>query len=468
MSIIEKFEAAAGILPKGASVVAAVSGGADSVALLHLLNTLPLSLTIAHFDHGTRAGRSAEDARAVARLGERLGVRTVIETGDVERARKAMKMSFQEAARVLRHRFLEAARERLSADWIALGHTAEDQVETLLINLLRGSGPRGLGAMAPVSGFHIRPLLTCYRDEIEAYLRKRGIDYLTDASNSDRRYLRNRVRLDLVPALQAINPRIKETLLRTAQVLKDEDEFLEQSARTRFRERFGKAAEGEAIPLQGFRDQPVALKRRWMRQVICARLGTLRRVRAGHIESLLDLVDHPRVGREVSLPGGLKAVAGYDSFYFSKTPRMSRRIQDNETTREPVWLANPGRTSVPESGRIFVVRPISRHAALALPACRNRVLLDGGLAGEKIGVRYFRPGDRFKPCGMKGRKKLKDYFIDKKIAAGDRQSIPLLVNEAGDILWVCGFRASALYPVKAGAAKVLLVEMEPASNPAEA
>ena len=469
VSIIEKFEAAAESITEGAGIVAAVSGGADSVALLHLLKTLPNRLTIAHFDHGTRAGQSAEDARFVSRLGERLGIEVIVGTGDVEAARREMGTSFQEAARVLRHRFLEDVRIRVAAGWIALGHTADDQVETLLINLLRGSGPRGLAAMAPVSGALVRPLLDCYRVEIEAFLRERQIAYRDDESNVDRRYLRNRVRLELIPALSAINPRVRQTLVRTARVLKDEDDFLEDLARARFGERFGAWRPGDELPLQGFQGQPEALKRRWIRQILHSALGSLRRVSAGHVEAVLELVDRPRVGRQISLPGGMAAVSGYDSLYFVRTSRSRERIQHKVSVEvETLWLAVPGETILPATGHVFRTRLLSREEAADQPAGGNRLLCDFDKTGPRIGVRFPRPGDRFAPLGMVGSKKLKAFFIDAKIPAAERGTVPVLTAEGGGILWVCGLRASENYRVTEAARRVLLVEMEPGESPAGA
>jgi len=463
--ITDKFEAAVSRLPSRARIVAAVSGGADSVALLHLLNGRGFSIVVGHFDHGTRKGQSAEDARFVARLAERLGLQAEIGRGDVEKARRELGMSFQEAARLLRHRFLESLRVEREAGWIALGHTADDQVETLLINLLRGSGPRGLAAMSERSGPLIRPLIACWRAEIEVYLRKQGIEYLHDASNDDPHYLRNRVRHKLVPSLRAINPRIRETLWRTARVLDDEDEFMESFARARFDERFPGWSPGEPLPLGGFSGEPVALKRRWLRHVVKESLGSLRRIGAGHIEALLDLVDRPRVGRQTSLPGASSAVIGYGGLEFICTPiPLSCILEESETgDGEILWLAVPGKTALP-GGQEIVTRLISPEEAKGRPPSKRTARFDADLAGANIGVRGFRPGDRFQPLGMTGTKKVKAYFIDEKIPAALRRSVPIIVGGDEEILWIAGHRASALHPVTDATRRVLEIALEAAPD----
>lgn len=442
------------------------------MALLHLLHGQGFSIVVGHFDHGTRKGQSAADARFVARLAERLGVEAVIERGDVEKARRELGASFQEAARLLRHRFLETLRVNRGAGWIALGHNADDQVETLLINLLRGSGPRGLAAMSERSGPLIRPLLACSRAEIESYLRRQGIEYVHDASNDDPRYLRNRVRQTLVPALHAINPRIAETLWRTARVLGDEDAFMESFARARFDERFPGWEPGEPLSLAGFAGEPVALKRRWLRHALKETLGSLRRIGAGHIEALLDLVERPRVGRETRLPGSFSGVIGYGTLeiIYIPIPWPCILIENPMDEGEILWLAVPGKTALPEraGGAAIVTRLLSATEAKGRPPSKMIATFDADLAGTKIGARWFRPGDRFQPLGMTGTKKVKAYFIDEKIPREMRMNIPLVVGGDGEILWIAGHRASSLHPVTGATRRVLEVALEAAAGGLEA
>lgn len=215
----------------GDRIIVAVSGGADSVALFHILAELRaemgFTLSLAHLNHMARGQDSDADAEFVRSLGDKFGLDCLAGKIDVKAEAKMQKTSFQETARNLRYQFLESAIKVKKAKFIALGHTADDQVETFLINLLRGSGARGLSAMRETRGPFIRPLLTCFRAEIESYIKEKNIIYREDTSNSEIYYLRNRVRKQLLPILAEYNPQIKTSILDSVSILKDEDQYLD-------------------------------------------------------------------------------------------------------------------------------------------------------------------------------------------------------------------------------------------------
>ncbi|MDE3076556.1 MAG: tRNA lysidine(34) synthetase TilS, partial [Chloroflexota bacterium] len=203
----------------GRLVVVAVSGGADSVCLLHLLTGQGCRVVVAHLNHGMRGRAGDADAAFVRELSERLGHRCVVERRDVPSLRRERALSLEEAAREARYEFLRAVAEREGAEAIFLGHTADDQVETFLMRLIRGAGLAGLSAMRSKQGILYRPLLSVWRTEVEDYLRERGLEWREDASNLDPRFFRNRVRHELMPLLVRLNPGVKEVLLRETRLL---------------------------------------------------------------------------------------------------------------------------------------------------------------------------------------------------------------------------------------------------------
>ena len=241
------------MLPAGELGLVAVSGGADSTALLLALQQLGCRLSVAHLDHGLRA-ESAADAEWVRQLAGGLGIECVVERRDVAAYRRQHKLSPEAAAREVRHAFLRETAERLGSAAIFLGHTADDQVETFLLRLIRGAGPAGLRGMQPRDGLLCRPLLEVWRAEIEAWLRDEGCDWREDATNRDPRFLRNRVRHELLPLLASLNPGIKQVLLREARLLSDGQTAVEAEVLRRLglnARQIGAALEGKAVVLKG-------------------------------------------------------------------------------------------------------------------------------------------------------------------------------------------------------------------------
>ena len=218
------------MLSPGDKVVVGVSGGADSIALLNILrgmNDLKLDITAAHLNHGLRGEEADRDARFVEKAASALGLNYEYKKVDTLSYKEEKKLSLEDAARELRYEFFDEVRQRLKADKVATAHSRDDQAETVLMRLIRGSGLKGLSGISPVSrSYIIRPLLFIGRSEIEEYLKLRSIDWVEDSSNESYEFLRNRVRRELIPALKSYNPRIVETLARTAEVLKADEELI--------------------------------------------------------------------------------------------------------------------------------------------------------------------------------------------------------------------------------------------------
>src|SRR5690606_7110870 len=239
----------------GDRIVVAVSGGPDSVALLHVLTRLKdqesLDLVVAHLNHRLRGRSADEDAAFVGSLAERWGLPAVVEEADVARMARQRGVGIQEAAREARYAFFSRVAEAWGAARIALAHHADDQVETVLFRLIRGTGTRGLAGIPPVRGPIIRPLIDVSREDIVAYCRRHRLPYRTDPSNRDMRYRRNRIRWELIPLLEErYNPRVREAIVRMARILRDEDDFLDRYADGVYR---SIAREGEAPGPDGSR-----------------------------------------------------------------------------------------------------------------------------------------------------------------------------------------------------------------------
>jgi tRNA(Ile)-lysidine synthase len=453
------------MISSGDKVLVAVSGGPDSVCLLYLLKEMQESfrfdLSIAHMDHMARGEESTGDARFVEELGKKLGLPTFVERMDVRKEKENLKTSFQEAGRILRYRFFESTLQRTGATRLALGHTADDQVETFLLNLLRGSGLKGLAGMPQTRGAVIRPLIDCTRTEVEIYLASKNLAYRVDASNAGNKYLRNRIRHELLPVLKTFNPKIASNLQETAKLIRDDDQCLEDQARFLYLEMANPLAQGAGVELdrEKFNQQSPAYQKRLVRQAICQVQGDLRRITAKHIQNIIELFDDSRVGNEIHLPGQLVAIGGYEGVRFRKsTGSRSRDVHNGIAGLNSTELLIPGDTPIGDTGLNLHTKFLASNDWKEPEMSSDRAFLDFDKTGPSIQARFFMPGDRFVPLGMTGRKKLKSFFIDEKIPREQRDSIPILTTGKGDIIWVYGKRISENFRVTEKTRKILFIE----------
>lgn len=464
---VKKMISGTGALVPGDRVVMALSGGPDSLAMVHLLvgmrDELKIDLCIGHLNHCSRGDDSDEDERFVLALGESLGVKTFVDKIDVAEERSRFKTSFQETARILRRRFLESALEKFGGNKIALGHVADDQVETVLINLLRGSGLKGLGGMSAVSGRCVRPLLGCFKSEILQYLASKNLAFRVDKSNAKKDYLRNRIRLDLIPLLEKdYNPNFKQSILETANIIRDEDAYLSGLI-----DEFypivslpcSEGEEGAKLSASKLSHYPFAIQKRLLRCAIFKIKGDLRRISSRHIQDVLKLLQSGISGKMISLPAGLAAVLRDGVLKIYKNPRPLSRVRSGDVYSTASAVLNiPGETGIAGSPVSFKAQLIPRADADYSAAVPNRAWLDFDKTGASILIRFFQPGDVFAPLGMSGAKKLKSFFIDAKVPREERRSIPILTTSANNIIWVYGKRISHKYRITEETRKVLLIE----------
>jgi len=419
-------------------IVAACSGGPDSLALVHILSRLApqweLTLAVAHVDHMFRGAESEADAVFVGEFCAGLGLAFYQTALDVPAFIGSSGRSAQDAARVLRYRYLRQIAASLGGAKIATGHHRDDQAETVLLNLLRGAGSAGLAGMKPADGDIIRPLLDITRDEIEAYCAEHGLKPRLDSSNLKTYYLRNYLRLELMPLLEArFNSNLTETLCRTARLVGDEHQFIAEQASCLSPDVIRQDNTYLDIDCQRLNILHIALRREIFRQAIAKKRGSLKGITFLHVERLVELAACGTVGSIIELPGGLIARRGYDLVTI-ETPTVLTPMP--RLVSPGVELKIPGITTVPPldlsiTTQLLTARP---HDILA-----GSAIFDWRQLVPPLTVRTRLEGDRFWPSGAPGSKKLKDFLIDGKVPRGERDHIPLICDQQG-IIWVGGYR----------------------------
>lgn len=423
-------------------VVVAVSGGVDSMVLLRALyelrGELQLWLGVAHLDHRLRPN-SYEDARLVADYARSLKLPLVQEAIDVPTYIRRHRLSKEEGARQVRYRFLAKAAGKLKAKAIALGHNLNDRVETFFLNLLRGSGLEGLAGMPPVrvegeGGLrYIRPLIECSREEIYQFAQERGLPWREDPTNRDKRFLRNRLRWELLPLLRKYNPNALEAVARAEEILHKANEYLK-----------GVAGEGLKRALLRESPQEIRLDRRYilaqedflqeqiLREAIRRIKGDLQGIESVHVGSVLNELKKDRSGTQVTLPGRIRFVHQGRQILFTRNPLR-------KCPKPYCFELHMDENSFPEIGWGFELIAMEGSHPLSEDPLEARI--DRAKIVWPLCVRNRRSGDRFEPLGLGGTKKLQDLFVDAKIPREERDEIPLVCDQQG-ILWVVGLRLS--------------------------
>jgi|LSQX01.1.fsa_nt_gb tRNA(Ile)-lysidine synthase len=461
------------MLAPGDKVVVGVSGGPDSVSLLHALYVLRdefgVSLHVAHLNHMLRGEAADEEAEYVEGLADKLGIRCTVEAVDVREYAEKARVSIELAARDVRYDFYRRTAVDEGASKVALGHHAGDQAETVLLRLIRGTGLSGLGGIPAVRPLDstgditvIRPLIDLTPLEIRSYCHEAQLVYYIDASNESPVYLRNRIRHELIPLLeQDYNPRVVRTLSTTAELAEDDDDYISRKVR----KKLGQIAEVTlphkvVISIPGLGRQHIAIQRRIVRQAVCSLAGELDDFQFIHVEKVLELAGTGKTGSRISLPGGLQARRDYEQIIIEWAEGVqSQASLPKENRLFEYRLQVPGRTDIPEAcitieADIFDIEHKPGLLNAISSTDDDEAYFDLGLIGENITVRNRRPGDRLSPLGMKGRKKLKDVFIDKKISRNIRDNIPV-ITWGTEILWVVGLCVSDFAKLSPATEKVL-------------
>ncbi|MFC1917825.1 tRNA lysidine(34) synthetase TilS [Chloroflexota bacterium] len=450
------------LVDHGQKLVVAVSGGADSVCLLHVLDKLrgelALKLHVAHLNHQLRGADADTDARYVSDLARTMNLPATIEKADVPAYQRQHRLSPEEAAREVRYAFLARVVLVTGADGVAVGHTLNDHVETILMHLIRGSGTRGLIGLHPkirqnIDGEKlniIRPLLEISREETDAYCRQQQLEPRLDTSNLLLSPLRNRIRLELLPLLQNYNPNIVATLQRTARTIADEYNLIEEEGK-RFKGS-RKIADAVILDKAEFQKLHPALQRYLLRQSIEKLIGNLKDIEADHIEDIMDALEKP-AGKRIALPCGLSFSIEYDRYLVGTDPAVLAPFPELETEFE---LNIPGTTSFP-GGQIEA--SIIDHPEIETKEDDFTASFDLAKTDSKIFLRGQHSGDRFQPLGMSQEKKLNRFMIDSKIPQSWRRRTPI-VTTPEQIIWVVGYRIDDKVKVTADTAQILCLKFK--------
>jgi tRNA(Ile)-lysidine synthase len=428
------------MMENGETVLVAVSGGPDSVALFHALwklrSDLGIGLHAAHLNHSIRGAASDADAEYVRRLADALGIGVTIEKIDVPKVRETLRLSIEEAARLVRYDFLERCAAEVGAARIAVGHNADDQVETVLLNLLRGTGIDGISGMPPVREKIVRPLLHTRRSEIEEYIRAEGLQPRIDATNLVPEYTRNRIRLQLLPQLRSgYNSEIDAGILRLSELARDDNAYLNKEAESLLSRSISESAEGSIrLDAAVWAKSPTAIRRRLVRAALRRIGGSIADIGFVHVESFLRLIDAGTNFR-YEFPGGVFVHrSGGHLDFMSERPHP----ESIEYCRN---LAVPGTTLIPEIGISINTGAFTQPIEYRRPRGSQDVVLDNACVSGMLKVRSWRPGDRVRPLGLGGTKKLQDVFVDSHIPESARHRVPIVADDE-KILWVAGILVS--------------------------
>ena len=475
------------LLARGERLLVGVSGGPDSAALLDALAALApefgWKLRVAHFNHQLRGADADTDEAFVRELAAGYGLAFSAGRGDVRTFAAAQKLSIEDAARRLRHGFFQDTARALGLSKLALGHTADDQVETLLQRLLRGAGTRGLAAIRAVNRLGAltvaRPLLDVWKTEVLDYARQRGLRFRQDASNQDPQFQRNRIRHELIPALERdYNPAIKTLLHQTAEMLAAEDEWLEAEAARRTKDR-GQRSEvrdqksedrgRDALSVERLLREHVAVQRRAIyRWLLANNAGA-----AVDFETVEALRRMAASGQPASmvLAGGVRVERKGERLVLEQT-HASHPCPATHHHAPTTQLAVPGKTEVAAFGVVVEVEmltgdgiPKPKAVLKPRPKTQNpasfQEWLDADAVGGALALRRWRPGDRFQPIGMKSAKKLQDIFVDAKTPLEQRRRVPLLVAASGEICWPVGYRMGEKFKITRATRRALRINVRP-------
>ncbi len=459
-----------GVLTGHRTVVVGVSGGPDSVCLLHALSALRaelgLRIHVAHLDHRLRGVQSSEDASYVSRLADELGMTSTVESRDVTAYRTERHLSLEEAAREVRYSFFAQVVKLAGATAVAVGHTRDDNVETILMHIVRGTGTRGMRGLLPVTDLQtasgrvtvIRPLLEVTRQETAQYCAEHRLAPRTDESNRSLSLLRNRIRLELLPLMRTYNTQVDDALSRIARIATDEYDFLDQEARRVWDKVAGVESGVVILRKDAVLKLAPALKRQVLRLAVGEFVVDLKDIESGHVETLVEAIDGPS-GRVFQLPGGLVFVIERDRCLLGRAGASLCPLPPLEGESP---LNVPGQTVV--SGWRITARVLpsergrsaspvtSRPTELAFSAC-----FDYDSIGCSLAVRPVLPGDRFEPLGLGASKKVSRFMMDGGVPLSWRKRVPIVVTPQ-QVAWVVGWRIDDRLRVTDETSKVLLID----------
>ena len=472
---IERFR----MFDPGDRVGVATSGGPDSVALLHVMariaEDLNLTLIIIYLNHGLRGEESDSEDEFVRRLGESMKILVESRKISIPSIREKEKGSLEDVCRKERYKFFEEVVKNYHLNKIALGHNLNDQAETVVIKFLRGSGLEGLRGILPVrDGIYVRPLLEVSREEILFFLREERAEYITDSSNMDNRYLRNRIRNELIPELKEFyNPRLVENVGRMSNILRLENDFIEKCVDEILSDWSINSYEEEVkIDIPNLKSLHPALQFRVIKTILDDISSSKKGIGYIHVKSVIDLIEGGRPNGLLDLPADVAIRREYDNLVILKNERFDRKVLSPLTMNNGknkgrkgdkrkvsdyyYHIEIPCSVNIEETG-MKIAFDLMDAGPLDYSSW-STVFIDYSVISFPLGIRNIRPGDRIQPFGLKGTKKVKSFFIDEKIPGKERGRIPLLVDQES-VLWIPGVKLSDRARVTNRTEKVLRAEI---------
>ena len=421
------------MLEKEDKVVTGVSGGADSICLLFMLielqKELGFSIVAVHVHHGLREGTADADADYVQKVCREQGVDLRIFREDVKKYAKENKLTLEEAGRNIRRMRFGQVLEESGGTKIALAHHQNDNAETLIWNLCRGCGLKGMGGIAPVDGVYVRPLLCLKRKEIESYLAERGISYCTDETNLEDDYTRNRIRSHVIPYLEEqINQQTVEHMADTMEQMRKLGEFVEQETRRHARQCIRYVHGNQAIlNAEAYGKAPEALQAYMIHEMLCQIAGRRKDIESVHVRAVMELIEK-QVGRRVDLPYHMQARRCYEGIVLSKTTDVD--------TIEDISAEEPATFRIFERQSDIVIFPKKTYTKW----------FDYDIIKNTVKIRHRAPGDYITIDKNGGTQKLKQYFVNEKIPREERDQV-WLVADGSEIMWIVGYRQNQKYQV---------------------
>jgi tRNA(Ile)-lysidine synthase len=458
------------MVQNGDAVLIGVSGGPDSVALVHILLAFApaysLRIALAHLNHCLRQNESDRDEAFVTELAKQLALPIHVEREDVHRYQKRHHLSLEEAAREVRYRFYHAIAAGFGYDKVALGHHADDNAERILMGLLRGSGPAGLSGIPPVRDDKIiRPLIHLRRSQIMNYVAVKGLDYIEDSSNRDLQFLRNKIRHRLIPELKVeYNPKLIASLNRLAAILDAEHEMIEKLIQPIFEKALIFEKQGSlGLSLEELNQQLLAVKRRLVRKAILKVKGNLRSIAFVHIEAILRLAQKGSRAQILDLADRIRIRRDNAILSVSKEKQSLRQsARSSSLSTMPAYayeLAEPGMIRIKEAALQISFSEIPKDKVSEWRQMDPRIVfMDMDKIRFPLVIRNFCPGDRFSPLGLRGSQKLKKFFIDHKIGRSARASCPIVLSR-NKIIWVAGHRLDNSVRITTRTRRILKAEL---------
>ena len=440
-------------------LIVGVSGGADSVVLLHILMELrdtlqwDLCFFVVHINHQLRGEEADGDQSFVEELCRAWNLPYESRSLPIARLAKENKKSFEEMAREMRYEVFEEIRHKLHFDKIAVAHHQNDQAETILMHLIRGAGGKGLAGMLPQNDRIIRPLLGVERKEIEEYCITRGLSFRTDQTNFNPVYARNKIRLEVLPLLEQINPQIIGKLNDLGEMIREENEYFQDTIQGLYTT-LSIAETNDSIILDKnkFLEYHAVLQKRCLRYVLHRLKGDLKNIEAKHIEYALDFIQSKQTGKEIHLPDALTICIKYDTIQSYIGRKIINSIQYQ------LELAENQKVHIPNTHKYLEVTSFSKiNSSIPIGSCIKWI--DKDKVKGKLFLRTRKPGDVFFPLGSTGNKKLKDYFIDKKVPREERDLIPVIAVE-NEVVWIIGYGLNDKYKVTSTTKSILQLELK--------